>query len=189
MTPREIIHKVRMAPDVNDTNEAKYSDYQMLDALNTVLNLVYNELGTFSNELLTKTEVLELRNGTAELPEDFLQAVEVYHGNRVYMPEVKGRAVSPYTYTIYGNTIQADTDKLTLDYKPSFEEITMDGIDDDLPLPKYFKELLKRCVIKALSGNLETDEGLEVLRVDVKRITAGRGYTALEMKNVWSERL
>lgn len=189
MTPREIIRKVRMSPEIRDVNEAKYSDYDMLDALNTVLELLYNELGTFSNDLLTKTETINLFQGEGELPEDFLQLVEVYRGDTVYAPIHKGKAVSPYTFSIYNNSIYADTDRLTIDYRPQHEDVTMDDLDDDLDLPLYFREFIKKLVIMALSGTLEATEGIAYLRETVRNLTANRGYNRLDIRGTWSESL
>lgn len=189
MTPREIIRKVRVSPEVNDNNEARYSDYQIVDALNSALNMIYNELGTFSNELLTKTETVNLRHGEAELPEDLLQIVEVYRGDTVYIPQTKGKAVSPYTYTIYGNTIYSDADKLTIDYRPSFEEIGMDELDDDLAYPNYFKEFIKKLVIMCLKGTLEMPEGLAYLQSTIRSLAANRSFNRLEIGGTWSELL
>ena len=187
MTPRDIIRKVRVSPVIRDVNEARYSDYDMLDALNTVLNYVYNELGTFSNDLLVKTETIDLFHGEGSLPDDFLQAVEVYHGNTVYMPCTKGVEISPYMYSIMGNNIYANTSSLTIDYKPQFEELTMDELDDDMYLPLYMKELLKQLVIMDLNGNLETPDGVAYMKERVREITAGRGYNRLELHGAWSE--
>jgi hypothetical protein len=178
-----------MSPEINDNNEARYSDYQIVDALNSVLNMVYNELGTFSNELLTKTETVNLWHGEAELPEDLLQIVEVYRGDTVYIPQTKGKAVSPYTYTIYGNTIYSDADKLTIDYRPSFEEVGMDGLDDDLAYPNYFKEFIKKLVIMCLKGTLEMPEGLAYLQSTIRSLTANRSFNRLEIGGTWSELL
>lgn len=189
MTPREIIRKVRMAPEVNDNNEAKYSDYQMVDALNTVLNLLYNELGTFSNDLLTRTETVRLDFGSADLPEDFLQMVEVYRGDTVYIPITKGQAVSPYTYNVLGGRIYANTDHLTLDYRPQFQEIGMDELDDDLAFPLYFKEFIKKLVIMSLKGSLELSDGIQYLRENLRNLAANRGFNRIEFNGTWSEDL
>ena len=189
MTPREIIRKVRMAPEIRDLSEAKVSDYDIVDALNSVLNMLYNELGSFSNDLLTRTETVNLTHGEAELPEDFLQVVEVYRGDTVYAPVYKGKAVSPYTYTIMNNIIYSDADRLTIDYRPQFEEVTMDALDDDMDYPIYFKEFIKKLVIMALNGTLEMPEGVAYLRDTVKNLTANRGYTRLDIRGTWSEAL
>lgn len=189
MTARDIIRKVRMMPGIDDNDEAKYSDWQMVDALNTVLNILHNELGTFSNDLLLRTEEVELEDGCAELPEDFLQMVQVYSGTDVYTPAPKGLPPERRMYMVTGRHIYADAERLTLDYKPCFVEVTMDTLDDDLCLPLYFKELLRRHVAMALKGTLDTDAATERMRDEVRRITAGRGMTELRMYNVWSEAL
>jgi hypothetical protein len=154
-----------------------------------VLNLLYNELGTFSNDLLTRTETVRLDFGSADLPEDFLQMVEVYRGDTVYIPITKGQAVSPYTYNVLGGRIYANTDHLTLDYRPQFQEIGMDELDDDLAFPLYFKEFIKKLVIMCMSGTLVMPEGLAYLRDTVRSLTANRGYNRLELKGAWTERL
>lgn len=189
MTPREIIRKVRVSPDIRDVNEARYSDYDMLDALNTVLNNVYNELGTFSNDLLTKTASIDLFHGEGPLPDDFLQAVEVYRNGTAYIPATKGKEISPYTYSIMGNSIYANTSSLTMDYRPQFTELTMEELDDDMDFPLFMKELLKQLVIMALKGTLETSEGVEYMKARVREIAAGRGYNRLEMHGAWSEEI
>jgi hypothetical protein len=118
-----------------------------------------------------------------------LQIVEVYRGDTVYIPQTKGKAVSPYTYTIYGNTIYSDADKLTIDYRPSFEEIGMDELDDDLAYPNYFKEFIKKLVIMCLKGTLEMPEGLAYLQSTIRSLTANRSFNRLEIGGTWSELL
>lgn len=189
MTPKDIIRKVRMSPEISDNNEAKFSDYQILDSLNTVLNLLYNELGTFSNDLLTRTETIELEHGEGKLPEDFLQMVDVYRGDTVYVPLSKSQTVSPYTYTIMNDTIYANVDYLTIDYRPQFAEVTMDKLEEPLDYPLHFKEFIKKLVIMCLRGSLDMPEGVAYMRNTLKSLTANRGYNGLEVNGVWSERL
>ena len=189
MTPREIIQKVRMSPEISDTNEAKVSDWQIVDSLNSVLNMLYNELGTFSNDLLTRTVTLEFEHGKAELPEDFLQMVEVYRGDTVYMPQSKGYGITTYTYVQMNNFIYCPVDRLTIDYRPQFAEVSMEELDKEMDYPAYFKEFIKKLVIMCMSGTLVMPEGLAYLRDTVRSLTANRGYNRLELKGAWTERL
>jgi hypothetical protein len=97
--------------------------------------------------------------------------------------------VSPYTYSIYGNTIYATVDRLTIDYRPQFTEVGMDELDDDLEYPLYFKEFIKRLVIMCLKGTLEMSEGLSYLRENLRTLTANRSFNRIELNGTWSEEL
>ena len=52
MTPNEIFASVRMSPKIADNAGMKYSGYQMIDAFNDIMNVVYNTLSTMNSDLL-----------------------------------------------------------------------------------------------------------------------------------------
>lgn len=181
MTGRELIQRVRF--DVKDNNRAKYSDWDMLVALNTTLDEVYQELATFSNNVTVKTVPIVLVFGTGELPEDFLSVHEVYRGETVFTPVTKDEKPTHNEYFIEGNYIYADTDCLTLEYKCIAPELTMDDLDDDLELPNILNGYIKKHMVAVLAGE---DRGFSK---DLKATLAGRGFNRLTMRNVWSARL
>lgn len=185
MTAKEIFAKVRMSPEVADMNSAKVSDWQLLDALNSVLNVLHNELCIFHNNLLNKSAWMHLDGGDDILPADFGQAVNVYRGDVVLRPATKGEPLNWCTYEIRGNRIHAFGDILYLDYKPAFHEIAMDEIEDDLPYPSYLKELIKKQVIAALSGNM----ALQDMAVTVRQMVANREFNHLDVHGAWSEQI
>lgn len=51
MTPNDIILAVRMAPEIKDMDAARYSDYDILQALNEVAAYLYNTLAEQTSSL------------------------------------------------------------------------------------------------------------------------------------------
>ena len=103
MTPNDIFAKVRMAPEINDNAAVKYSDYNLITALNSVLSIVYNTLSSSSNDLLTENIKLALIDGKSVLPDDFLSVVSVSNGTYILTPQSKSNDVDELTYRIRGN--------------------------------------------------------------------------------------
>ena len=91
MTPKDVFLRVRMHRAVKDTAMARFSDYELMVCLNTVLDTVYNTLSTMSNGLLTREMDVPLTEGEGELPPDFRAALLVLGAN--------GRTLSPLSKT------------------------------------------------------------------------------------------
>ena len=180
MTPNEIFNTVRMSPKIADNAGVKYTVYQMVDALNDVISVVYNTLSTMNSDLLTKSEQVYLDEGEGTLPDDFLMAVSVKDADGNALTPC-GKSVDPgrYDYRIEGTSILSKNDELTVTYKPYFVEIDSDSLDDDLSLPPYFRVLLKRYLILALRDSADGMDGdvLQKLQSDVRQLVSGRGYT------------
>jgi hypothetical protein len=184
MTPQQLFSKIRMAPEINDNAQVKYSDYQLTDALNTVLSIVFNTLSQSSNELLTADKKLTLTDGVCALPDDFLSVVNVFAGNNVLKQQSKSMDVDSYTYRIRGNNIYSSNDVLTLDYKPYFIEIDDKTLTAELPLPNYFSELLKKYAVMSLQGGINKADTTIVQQItnDVYKLTSGREYSSMELQ-------
>jgi len=184
MTPQQLFSKIRMSPEINDNAQVKYSDYQLTDALNTVLSIVFNTLSQSSNELLTSEKDLTLTDGVSSLPADFLSVVNVFAGTKKIDQQSKSLAVDAYTYRIRGNSIYSANDVLTLVYKPYFVEVDDSTLTADLPLPNYFSELLKKYAIISLQGGINKTDTTIVAQIsdDVYKLTAGREYGSLEIQ-------
>src|SRR5574344_1466810 len=123
MKPIDVFARVRMAPEINDNAAVKYSDYNLIAALNSVLSIVYNTLSSSSNDLLTEETTLTLTDGVAALPDDFLSVVNVWAGDYVLTPQSKSKDVDDHTYRIRGNNIYSANSTLKLAYKPYFVEV------------------------------------------------------------------
>lgn len=188
MTPKLILAKVRTAPEIMDTFATKYSDYQLITALNSVLNIVYDTLSTSSNDVLTEDTTLALEDGAADLPDDFLSTVNVVAPDgRVLEPQTKSKDVDSFTYRIRGKKLYALGDSVTLEYKPFFIPITQDTIDEDMALPNFFGELLKKYVVIVLQGGLNKQDSTVVQQIatDVYQLTGGREFSKVVADPVW----
>ena len=187
MTPIDVFARVRMAPEINDNAAVKYSDYNLIAALNSVLSIVYNTLSSSSNDLLTQEKTLTLTDGVAVLPDDFLSVVNVRANDKVLKPQSKSNDVDEYSYRIRGNNIYSKNDSILLDYKPYFVEVEYDTIDTALILPNYFSELLKKYTVITLVGGINKQDSTIVSQVtqDVYKLTSGREYSGIEITPAW----
>ena len=176
-----------MAPEIADNAGVKYSDYNLIAALNSVLSIVYNTLSSSSNDLLTEETTITLTDGKAALPEDFLSVVNVRGGNYVLTPQSKSNDVDEYSYRIRGNYIYSANSTLKMTYKPYFVEVTYDTMEMDLILPNYFSELLKKYVVIVLQGGINKNDSTIVQQVtdDVYKLTAGREFSRIDIQPVW----
>lgn len=182
MTAQELFSKIRMTPEINDNGQVKYSDYQVTEAVNTVLSIVFNALSQSNNELITEEIELTLTDGVADLPDDFLSMVNVFGPAGRLTQQSKSKEVDQYTYRIRKNKIYSANDSIQLDYKPYFVEIDSSDLTTDLPVPNYFSELLKKYAIMALQGGINKADTTVVQQItdDAYRLTAGREYNAIE---------
>lgn len=180
MSPKQIINKVRMNPAIADNQGDKYSDYQVIDALNSVLSMVYNTIAASSSTIMNRTADIQLKNGHGELPDDFLKVVSVKSGAKELHPVPRGVDIPKDGYRITGSTIFAPTD-ITIEYKPYFDEdITMDTLEDDLDIPAYFVNLLVKYVVVMLLGATTKDADIiQQITTDIYNITASREYSYL----------
>ena len=187
MTPNDVFSRVRMAPEINDNAAVKYSDYNLIAALNSVLSIVYNTLSSSSNDLLTEETTLTLADGKAALPDDFLSVVNVRSGDYILTPQSKSKDVDEYTYRIRGNYIYSANSTIQLTYKPYFVEVEYYTMDDDMVLPNYFSELLKKYLVITLTGGINKQDSTIVQQVteDVYKLTSGREDSGLEISPAW----
>lgn len=188
MTPRDLFVKIRMSPEINDNAAVKYSDYQLISALNSVLSIVYNTLSSSSNSILNKTSQISLTESSGDLPEDFLSTISVFAPDGTPLnPQSKSFDVDEQTYKITGNNIYSKNESIKLVYKPYFVEVIYSTIDTALALPNYFSELLKKYSVISLIGGINKQDSTIVQQVtsDVYSLTSGREYTAIVVKPAW----
>ena len=188
MTPRDLFVKIRMSPEINDNAAVKYSDYQLISALNSVLSIVYNTLSSSSNSILTETTQIVLTDSAGTLPDDFLSVVSVFVADGTTLnPQSKSFDVDEHTYKIIGNNIYSKNDTIQLVYKPYFIEVEYDTMDVAMILPNYFSELLKKYSVISLIGGINKQDSTIVQQVtnDVYALTSGREYTKIDVNPAW----
>jgi hypothetical protein len=179
---RKLFSKIRMTPEINDNGQQKYSNYQIAEAVNTVLSIVFNALSQSNNELITEEIDLTLTDGATDLPEAFLSVVNIFSPLGKLTQQSKSKEVDNKTYRIRKNKIYSANDTLHLVYKPYFVEIDPTDLTSELPVPNYFSELLKKYAIMALQGGINKADASIVQQItdDVYRLTAGREYSEIE---------
>lgn len=184
MTIKQLFAKVRMDANISDLAAVKFSDYQMIMALNAVLSIIYQTVATMSSTILNKNISIKMKNGKGELPEDFLQAVLVCDGSGTPLRAAsKTENISTGTYRISGDIIRSDNTEIDLEYKPYFEELEYSDLENDLEVPPLFNEYLRKYMVTVLlSGTPQGDaEMIAKLTSDVKNIVANRDFASLDV--------
>ena len=186
MTPNDIILAVRMAPEIKDMNAAHYSDYDILQALNETAAYIYNILAEQTSSLLDK------RAGTDDgylLPDDFLQLVNAYDAaGRVMRARAKGQELTEHTYRIVGSKLYTKSKAVTMDYKPFFVELTMDDLEQEMDLPPFFKNLVKKAVVLLLqAGSQQDTDVLQLISDGVLKLVGNMAYSQIPDAHSWAE--
>ena len=72
MNVNEFLYSLRL--HTGDTNKTEFSDYQIINTLNSVLKIINNALVKRRSNLIIKSETLELADGKAAL--DYQHLIE-----------------------------------------------------------------------------------------------------------------
>lgn len=192
MTPNDIILAVRMAPEIKDMDAARYSDYDILQALNETAAYIYCTLAEQTSSLLDKRAELTKAEGDGEgfvLPEDFLQIVSAYNGDaRVMEPQTKDGELTEHSYRIVGAKLYSKSKAVTMDYKPFFVELTMDDLEKEMDLPPFFKTLIKKAVILILQGSGQQDTAvLQLIADGMAKIVGNMAFSQIPDAHSWAE--
>ncbi|WP_196606600.1 hypothetical protein [Pectinatus frisingensis] len=191
MTPRDIMNKIRMAAEIEDNSGVKYSNYQLIDAINSVLNIIYNAISHTSSTILTQSQKINLTNSAGKVPDDFLSVIDVQKsvGDRQISLQSRSQSqeVDPWSYKIIGNQIYSQNDVLTILYEPYFDDISINDIDTDLVLPSYFREVIKKYAVMTLTGGVNTKDSTLVEQVtsDVYDLTSSRELSNIKPALPW----
>lgn len=191
MTPNDIILAVRMAPEIKDMDAARYSDYDILQALNETAAYIYSILAEQTSSLLDKWAELQMA-GTDDgylLPVDFLQLMNAYDADgRVMRARAKGQDLTEHTYRIVGSKLYTKSKVVTMDYKPFFVELTMDDLEKEMDLPPFFKNLIKKAVILLLhAGDQQDTDALQLISDGVLKLVGNMAYSQIPDAYSWAE--
>lgn len=191
MTPNDIILAVRMAPEIKDMDAARYSDYDILQALNETAAYIYSILAEQTSSLQDKRAELQ-RAGTDDgylLPDDFLQLVNAYDADeRVMRARAKGQELTEHTYRIVGSKLYTKSKAVTMDYKPFFVDLTMDDLEKEMELPPFFKTLFKKAVILLLqAGDQQDTDALQLISDGVLKLVGNMAYSQIPDARSWAE--
>lgn len=183
MLASDVLNSLRF--DIDDQGQTKYSQYQLLDKMNTALRMINVQLCNLSSSLVTKSAGLSMTNGSAPLPDDFQAPLKVQGLSNELFPTTDD--VDSFTYRIIGNLLYANQD-VTLEYKCSFPALTFDDnmkiVTDLLPLPDNFFDLLKQIIKDLLGGTLQ-DTITTYVQQQVFNLVSGRERTKLVRKKLF----
>lgn len=139
---KDIIRAIRFKAD--DNNETKFSDYDIINAINEVLDLMNNSLALLNSDFLEKKKVYETQDADEvekgfRLPYDFVTLVgitENKHGLKLRPCSVEDKP-RWHQYKIIGEKIYTKVLSFTIYYRCRIEDITSEK--DTIMLPMAFK--------------------------------------------------
>lgn len=151
-TLKNMIAQIRISGAVADNAAVKYSDYQIISAINSAIEGIYVILSNYSTDITIKSKMIALTSGEAKLPSDFVAVHEVFGGGKELTPALKSDDVTDKTYKIRGNKIISGCSQVTLEYKYCASDLTSEDMDTELPLPSYFNSIVRSYAIANLTG-------------------------------------
>lgn len=176
ITASEICLPVRY--NVGDAGHTVYSDYEVLTALQSSLDLLACSCDMFFSPLLVKSAKLELTDGRAALPEDFRSVISVVSGG--------SRLVSNYETGPFAGEYRFENDELVspqspvvLTYRYGLRRLR--GIDDELDVPETLVLPLARMTAALLKGDFQAAQAVSD--------EAARAGKAQRWENVYAPQL
>lgn len=181
MKVRELFNKLRMDKDIADTQKTRFSDYQIANAVNSVLNIVYNALVNISSDLIIEETAIPMIDGCGQLPADFVSVVNVSGFGGVLTLQSKSSNVDARSYRIRKDKIYSANDTIVLQYRQYYIPIDPMNLDAAVPVPDYFAELVKKYAVAILQGANSADVSITQAIMDtVYKAVAGRSANFFE---------
>lgn len=180
-TANDLSMLVRADKEINDMEKIRYSDYEMLVAINSILRTMNNVLVTTISDIVEKTTTITLTNGVGDMPADWVTTIQVYANSLVleYLPPPYD-LVEGY-YRISGSRIYSSHTSVNLVYSATFPSITQ--MTDNLPLPNIFLDMLVDYIKLILKGSQpKTQDIITALdTTNVRSIMARRKVSGVEV--------
>ena len=175
MIVAEFLFSLRV--DINDTLKTQYSDFDLMNSLNSVLKIVNNTLVKRKSDLIAKSATIPMISGIGDLPNDFIAVITVKtSGNQELYPH---KSIGEGGYKITAYNIYASGDSIGITYRYAFPKLI---ISDEIPLPDWFSELLKKYIMMLVSNQVNKFDVSfsQMIESDVASIVSGREYTLIE---------
>lgn len=157
----DIFRKVRYK--LKDLSAVKYSDYDILQSLNEVLEYANQSYALKNSDFLEKHKSFscsdndtDLYLNGAALPYDLISLVNVIRSKDNYVMHPVGAASEPEhgEYKVIGSTIYTKETAIDVLYRAKIEEL--EDIKDDIMLPEIFKPFLVNMTVMVLAGQSES---------------------------------
>ena len=174
---------VELRYDINDQFKARFSEFQLMNTLNSVLRLMNNALNNLFSPIIVTAVSVPLTNNQGALPSDYQSIVVIHPASDTTISLVPVTLLATPTneqYKIMSGTIFSSNSSVDIIYRKTFPKLT--SPDDDLPLPDYFIELIKKYMKAMLvEGASKTDVSFsQMMASDLAAIVTGNEYTYLE---------
>lgn len=156
ITASEICLPVRY--NVGDAGHTVYSDYEVLTALQSSLDLLACSCDMFFSPLLVKSAKLELTDGRAALPEDFRSVVSVLGPRGAALESNYETGPFRGEFRFENSEIVSPQSPVTLTYR--YRPARLTAIDDEIDAPETLLLPLARMTTSLLKGDFETAQAV-----------------------------
>ena len=153
----DLITQIRAA--INDTRKIEYTDDELIIYINQSQDYIANTAINAGYKGFLKTATLQLTDGEADLPSDFVRENAVLAGTTRLLPISTTNLVTSSTYQIVGNKLKTQNDEVTLVYYAYPQQYLT--VNDELQLPQHFINLLKEMTIFLALNRNEFNTGVE----------------------------
>lgn len=182
MTYKEVKRTVRFKERDND--EARFSDYEIKEAVNEAIRYISNKLADSNADFNEKNKFYNRENCDehfvhhgAALPPDFLALVAVKrnpHDKEAMTPCLASEIPRHYEYKVQGDKIWCGSRNFFITYKASIKEVEED--DDEIDIPYFAKDhfvTLVRRILTSAEGEImrEAQEMLVDALIPKRRYT------------------
>ena len=178
----KLIRKIRLK--AMDFDEIKYTDYQIINAINDVIEYINMSYALQNSDFLEKAKEYHLSsdelNKGVKLPYDFLTLVGVNAYEKGMPMRVVVATKMPVfdEYKIVGGKIISGLPDFVITYRKKIEEV--ETANDEIDLPAVFEPLLRNFAFSALTdGN---DALLQNIEQALESIVPARRYTHARIK-------
>ena len=164
-----------------DTDEVRFSDYEIWDALNEVLRYTGNRLANMQSDVTEREQVYDDADALAvgaPLPEDFLSIKGLYRLSDDYrLHAVSDDRVTSNTFQLFGGKIYA-AEPLRLQYYSSLGTAKEGWI---INLPESFTDALVK-LTRMVLNNADLDTMTQAVVTELEAIVPRRKYNNLRPK-------
>jgi len=134
--------------------DESFSPYQIVDALNYVVNEISLALNGITSSILTAPATLTITAGVATLPTDFESMISVGDVDAPLTLIPADRELDAFAYQIVGNTMHVEGITVDIFYRKFLPSYSFDGTitPTTIDLPTSFNNLLVDSVIMRCNG-------------------------------------
>lgn len=164
-----------------DTDEVRFSDYEIWDAINEVLRYVANRLANMQSDVTEREKVCDDATVFADgvpLPDDFLSIKGLYRLSDGYrLHAVSDDHVTSGTFRLFGGKLYAE-EPFRLQYYGTL------GTAKDgwlISLPESFTDALVK-LTRMVLNNTDVDTMTQAVMTEVEAIVPRRKYNGLRPK-------